>query len=157
MRQELEREIGSLLIPDPVVVAGCDLKEVIARREVGEISPALAPGVLPVGFQSLHLISEAHLLRGDKTQGRVVNFNPVLPRLNPQGSFRRAARADGVAIHAHLLYDHWRGTPVEVDLLGIHRGQALASRKPEPPVGGLASRRLEPGGTLQCGQSVASA
>src|SRR5580700_10198820 len=61
-------------VPDAVAIPGDHMEMVCSRRQMRIIGCAARTGVNPARVQPFHFVSKANLLRMNKTQGRVVDF-----------------------------------------------------------------------------------
>src|SRR5262245_59529294 len=62
------------LIPNSIIITGNNTKGVIPVRNICVVSNATSPSIYPIVIKSFQKISEANLLRSNKTEGRIMKL-----------------------------------------------------------------------------------
>ena len=83
-----ECQVRATPIPNAVVVTSCDVKYVVARRQVVVKRLAPASRFSPVPIMAFQAIAEPHSFRDYKAEGRIIDFDLPGTVRAPSGSRR---------------------------------------------------------------------
>src|SRR4029450_12225544 len=132
-RGDTEIKKVALLVPDAAVVARHYAKAVVTRREVRILHLAVVDHLKPIPVQSLELVAEAHLLRNDQAQRRVINRHVPYIR----GQKQLVLGVVGLAVDCDLFDVHRRWDLVEWYMARIDHADAVVSDVPDSPIRSL--------------------
>jgi hypothetical protein len=102
-------------------------------------------------------VFELDSVRGNETQTAVLKINSMPAWWNAQRPPGIVSQRHWFFVQQHLLHHHWGRKQICAYVCGVHRHQAPAGGKPEPPISGFAPGCLQTAGAPECGHSVTQA
>lgn len=135
-------ELGSLLVPEAIVVGCLNDKAIVSGREIGVGGRTAGSGFGPLPVEAFEAVAIANLHGSDEAEPGVFECEAVVSR--------RDIHAGGLfdAIDGEALDDDRRGNPVQEEVGGVNDSDAFAGGEPERSVGGLPCARIAQSGDL---------